>query len=154
VGDHRLQEDYAALVGRTSTFGWHLMVDGYLGDPARLGDAQVVRGWLDRMPGALGMDKLIEPCLIEVGARNNKDPGGVTGFVLVAQSHLSLHTFPRRRFVSADIFTCQDELDHERIRRSLMTTFGLGEVEINLIPRGTCYPLENLVGEPLGDVSD
>ena len=90
------------------------------------------------------MDKLIGPYLIEVGARNEKDPGGVTGFVLVAQSHLSLHTFPRRRFVSADVFTCQDYLDHEWIRQSLITTFGLGGVESNLIPRGTGYPLANL----------
>jgi S-adenosylmethionine decarboxylase len=147
-----LHEDYARLVGRTATFGWHLMLDGYLGDPGRLGDAEVVRGWLDELPGALGMDKLIEPCLIEVGARNEKDPGGVTGFVLVAQSHLSLHTFPRRRFVSADVFTCQDHLDHEWIRRSLIATFGLADVETNLIPRGTCYPLANLVGEALSDL--
>jgi S-adenosylmethionine decarboxylase len=147
-----LHEDHARLVGPTATFGWHLVLDGYLGDPGRLGDAEVVRGWLDDMPGRLGMDKLIEPCLIEVGTRNEKDPGGVTGFVLVAQSHLSLHTFPRRRFVSADVFTCQDHLDHEKIRRSLITTFGLGNVESNLIPRGTCYPLANLVGEPSSEV--
>ena len=146
-----MREDYASLVGRTGTFGWHLTLDGYLGDPGRLANAEVIRGWLDEMPTALGMDKLIEPCLIEVGARNEKDPGGVTGFVLVAQSHLSVHTFPRRRFVSADVFTCQDRLDHEWIRRSFIATFGLGDVESNLIPRGTCYPLLDLDGEPLTD---
>jgi hypothetical protein len=54
--------------------------------------------------------------------------------------------------VSADIFTCQDHLDHNWIRRSLIATFGLGNVETNLIHRGTCYPLANLVGEPLSDV--
>jgi S-adenosylmethionine decarboxylase len=147
-----LHEGYARLVVPTARFGWHLVLDGYLGDPGRLGDAEVVRGWLDEMPGALGMDKLIEPCLIEVGPRNDKDSGGVTGFVLVAQSHLSLHTFPRRRFVSADVFTCQDHLDHEWIRQSLIATFGLGDVESNLIPRGTCYPAVDLVGEPSSDV--
>jgi S-adenosylmethionine decarboxylase len=141
-----LEESHASAE-RTGTFGWHLMLDGYRGDPARLGDAEVVRGWLNELPGALGMDKLIEPCLIEVGARNVKDPGGVTGFVLVAQSHLSLHTFPRRRFVSADIYTCQDHLDHEWIRRSLMATFLLGDVETDLVPRGTSYPLDNVDDE-------
>jgi S-adenosylmethionine decarboxylase len=104
----------------------------------------VVRAWLDELPDALGMNKLIRPCLVEVGAQNEKDPGGVTGFVLIAQSHLSVHTFPRRRFVSADIFTCQDHLDHESIRRSLIATFGLGDVESKLIERGTRYPLVNL----------
>jgi S-adenosylmethionine decarboxylase len=129
---------------RTSRFGWHLTLDGYGGEPGRLGALEVVRAWLDELPDALGMDKLIAPCLIEVGARNEKDPGGITGFVLIAQSHLSVHTFPRRGFVRADVFTCQEHLDHEGIRRSLITTFRLGDVESNLIPRGTRYPLVNL----------
>ena len=129
---------------RTCRFGWHLTLDGYGGEPGRLGDLQLVRAWLDELPDVLGMDKLTEPCLIEVGARNEKDPGGITGFVLIAQSHLSIHTFPRRRFVSADVFTCQDQLHHQSIRQSLIATFQLGEVESNLIARGTRYPLANL----------
>jgi S-adenosylmethionine decarboxylase len=139
----KLHEEHTC-VRRTGTFGWHLTLDGYGGEPGRLGDLEVVRGWLDELPDMLGMDKLIEPCLIEVGARSEKDPGGITGFVLIAQSHLSVHTFPRRGFLSADCFTCQERLDHERIRRSLITTFRLGDVETNLIPRGTRYPLVNL----------
>jgi S-adenosylmethionine decarboxylase len=131
-------------LGPTSRFGLHLTLDGYRGQPWRLGDPEVVRAWLDEIPVLLGMAKLIEPCLIEVGARNAKDPGGITGFVLVAQSHLSVHTFPRRGFLSADVFTCQDELDHARIRASLIATFQLDEVESNLIPRGTRYPLVDL----------
>jgi S-adenosylmethionine decarboxylase len=129
-------------------------ISGYLGRPQRLVDPEVVRAWLDEMPGVLGMDKLIEPCLIEVGARNDKDPGGITGFVLVAQSHLSIHTFPRRRFVSADVFTCQDDLDQDRIRQSLIAAFELEEIETNLIPRGTRYPLVNLDGEQLTGAPD
>ena len=136
---------------RTGRFGWHLTLDGYGGDPARLGNPALVRTWLDALPDALGMTKLIEPCLVEVGARNEKDPGGITGFVLIAQSHLSVHTFPRRGFVSADVFTCQDDLDHESIRQSLIETFRLGDVESNLIPRGTRYALVNLYdGPPTG----
>ena len=143
----------ASFSVRTGRFGLHLTLDGYGGDPERLGDPEVVRAWLGELPDALGMQKLIEPCLVEVGARNEKDPGGVTGFVLVAQSHLSIHTFPRRGFVTADIFTCQDQLDGERIRRSLVAAFGLNDVESNLIQRGTRYPLVNL-DEPRPEVSD
>lgn len=136
---------------RRGGFGWHLTLDGYGGEPRRLGDPEVVRAWLDGLPDEIGMAKLIEPCLIEVAARSEKDPGGVTGFVLIAQSHLSVHTFPRRGFVSADVFTCQDHLDHERIRQSLIETFNLGDLESNLIARGTRYPLDNLDhGPPSG----
>jgi S-adenosylmethionine decarboxylase len=134
----------AAYRGPTGRFGLHFTLDGYGGEPERLGDAEVVRAWLDELPEVLGMNKLIRPCLVEVGAQNEKDPGGITGFVLIAQSHLSVHTFPRRRFVSADIFTCQDHMDLELIRQSLIATFMLGDVETNFIERGTRYPLVNL----------
>jgi S-adenosylmethionine/arginine decarboxylase-like enzyme len=61
-----------------------------------------------------------------------------------------VHTFPPRRFLSADIFTCQDRLDHERILQSLVTAFELGDVESNLLARGTRYPLVNLGESPSG----
>ena len=139
---------------RTGRFGWHLTLDGYGGEAPRLADLQVVRGWLEELPDVLGMSKLIEPCLIEVGARTEKDPGGITGFVLIAQSHLSVHTFPRRGFVSADVFTCQDHLDHELIRQSLIATFRLGDIESNLIARGTRYPLFDLDDPGLASAAD
>jgi S-adenosylmethionine decarboxylase len=145
-----LREFGAAYRGPTGRFGLHLTLDGYRGAPARLGDLELVRAWLDRLPEVLGMRKLIEPCLVEVGPQGEKDPGGITGFVLIAQSHLSVHTFPRRRFVSADIFTCQDDLDEEGVRQSLIATFELGDVESHLIPRGTRYPLANLDDDLLG----
>lgn len=139
-----LREHDAVYRGPTGRFGMHLTLDGYDGDPDRLVDAARARAWLDELPDLLGMHKLIEPCLVEVGPLNEKDPGGVTGFVIIAQSHLSVHTFPRRRFVSADVFTCQDELDEDRIRRSLIETFGLGDVESTLHPRGLRFPLADI----------
>ena len=142
-----LHERGAADHRSTGRFGLHLTLDGYGGSPERLGDRRVVRAWLDELPDALGMQKLIEPCLVEVDARNEKDPGGITGFMLIAQSHLSIHTFPRRRFLTADVFTCQDHLDYESIRQSLISTFELGDVETHLIPRGTRYPLVDLDDE-------
>lgn len=145
--DKGARQDHAQRVP-TGRFGSHLTLDGYDGAPERLADPDVVRAWLGELPDLLGMEKLIEPCLVEVDARTEKDPGGITGFLLIAQSHLSIHTFPRRGFVSADIFTCQDHLDHDRVRQSLIATFELGDVETNLIARGTRYPLVNLHDAP------
>jgi S-adenosylmethionine decarboxylase len=126
----------------------HLTLDGYGGEPARLADRELVNAWLDELPATLGMCKLTAPHLVEVGPRNPKDSGGITGFILIAQSHISVHTFPRRQFLCADVFTCQDDLDDQQIRHSLITTFGLAEVETHFIPRGTRYPLVDLVDAP------
>jgi S-adenosylmethionine decarboxylase len=69
--------------------------------------------------------------------------------VLIARSHLGIHTFPRRGFVSADIYTCQDHLDPDRVRQTLIAAFELGDVESHLIARGTRYPLADLDDEPV-----
>jgi len=38
-------------------------------------------------------------------------PHGVTGVVVIAESHLAIHTWPEFRYASVDIFTCGSHLD-------------------------------------------
>jgi S-adenosylmethionine decarboxylase len=125
-------------------FGVHLTLDGYGGSPERLGDPACVRFWLEDVPVLLGMTKLAPPVLVEVDKLSDKDPGGVTGIVLIAESHISVHTFPLRGFVSADVYTCQNQLDVERLLELLRTTFELDDIEHNLIIRGTRYPQHDI----------
>ena len=33
-------------------------------------------------------------------------PGGITGAVLLAESHLAIHTWPERRGVTLDVYVC------------------------------------------------
>ena len=95
---------------------------------------------LNELPERLGMHKIAEPSLVELGDHSPKDPGGVSGFVMIAESHISIHTFPLRGFVSADVYTCQNSLDTERICQYFAEAFGLQDLEINVVRRGTRYP--------------
>lgn len=133
-------------------FGIHLTLDGYGGSPEQLGDSHAVRQWLDELPGTLGMTRLAESVLIDVDKQSEKDPGGLTGFVLIAESHISIHTFPLRGFVSADVYTCQDWLDTDRLLDRFQAAFDLEIVEHNLIIRGTQYPLHNIYDPPGADL--
>ena len=133
-------------------FGVHVTIDGYRGSRERLADMAFVRARLDELPTRLGMHKLAEPLLVEVGEQNGKDPGGVTGFVIIAESHISVHTFPLRGFVSADVYTCQDSLDAEEIRRYFVEVFELEDIEMHVIKRGTRYPQHDIYGAPEGGV--
>ena len=90
------------------------------------------------------MTKLAEPFLVEVGPRGDKDGGGVTGFVLIAESHISIHTFPLRRFASADVYTCQNHLEQDWLLEHFRSSFDLCSIEHNLIIRGTQFPLHDL----------
>jgi S-adenosylmethionine decarboxylase len=67
---------------------------------------------------------------------------------MIAESHISIHTFPLRGFVSADVYTCQDSLDTEQICRYFADAFALQDLEINLVRRGTRYPQHNIYDPP------
>jgi S-adenosylmethionine decarboxylase len=136
--------DAAAAAG----FGVHLTLDGYGGSRQLLANADHIRACLGELPELLGMHKLIEPMVLEVGQLSDKDPGGLSGYVLIAESHISIHTFPLRGFVSADVYTCQNRLEAERIRQYFADAFALEDIETNLIRRGTRYPQHNIYEAP------
>ena len=125
-------------------FGEHLTIDGYGGDRDKLDNKELVFQFLDELPEKLGMKKLMEPVLFSVDANDKKDPGGWTGLVAIAESHLSIHTFPRRAFVTADIYTCKNGMDKEFILKYTKSLFDLQEVEDNFLHRGLMYPKENI----------
>ena len=125
-------------------FGVHLTLDGYGGSQQLLADREHVETCLSELPERLGMHKIIEPSVMELGQLSPKDPDGVSGFVMIAESHISIHTFPLRGFVSADVYTCQNSLDIERICQYFADAFGLQDLEINVVKRGTRYPQRNI----------
>jgi len=129
-------------------FGVHLTLDGYGGSEHLLADADHVLACLGELPERLGMHKLAEPFLVELGQHSDKDPGGVSGFVIIAESHISIHTFPLRGFVSADVYTCQNSLDTEQICQYFVDAFRLQDLEVNLVRRGTRYPRHNIYAAP------
>lgn len=125
-------------------FGEHLTIDGYNGDENLLNSKETVFSILLELPKKLGMKILTEPLVVSAPDNGLKDPGGWTGFVIIAESHISIHTFPKRGFVSADIYTCKNGIDTQTIIDYFTNAFKLGDIETNFIKRGTRYPLENL----------
>lgn len=125
-------------------FGEHLTIDGYGGDVELLNNEALIYKLLKELPIELGMKKLIEPVVVLAPENNIKDPGGWSGFVIIAESHISLHTFPKRGFISADVYTCHNGLDIEKVKNYFKDVFQLKELETNFIIRGTKYPPDNL----------
>ena len=126
-------------------FGEHLTIDGYGGDFDILNNQETIYFVLSDLPEKLEMKALSAPMVIPAPANEMKDPGGWSGFVIIAESHISIHTFPKRRFLSADVYTCKNSLDVKKIVAYFTETFKLSDVETNLIKRGTRYPSKNLV---------
>jgi S-adenosylmethionine decarboxylase len=131
-------------------FGVHLTLDGYRGSAKLLADGEHVLACLAELPERLGMHKLADPFLVEVGQLGPKDPGGVTGFVIIAESHISIHTCPLRGFVSADVYTCKNSMDTKQICQYFIDAFELQDLEVNLVKRGTRYPQHDIYGSAPG----
>lgn len=125
-------------------FGEHLMIDGYGGSQALLDDATLVRSCLTALPALLRMNILGTPTVYRAEDNHSKDPGGWTGMVVLVESHISIHTFPMRGFVSADVYTCHNGMDRHLIRQFFTERFHLADVEAQFVERGRRYPEQNI----------
>ena len=112
----------------------HLAIDGYGGDTAKMWDAQLVRDFLVKCPDELGMTRISEPEVLAYNAPKAED-SGISGFVIIAESHISIHTFPRREYVNIDIFSCLP-FDDQRALAEAKCLFGLEQVRSWLLERG------------------
>jgi S-adenosylmethionine decarboxylase len=61
--------------------------------------------------------------------------GGLTGLLLLSESHLACHTFPERRFAALNLYCCRPRRDwpwEERLHQAL----GARHVAVRKLPRG------------------
>ncbi len=67
-------------------------------------------------------------------------PGGVTATVLLAESHLCVHTWPERRGVTLDVYVCNFGGDHSTkahaLLNELLTLFAPGRTQRHALARG------------------
>ena len=112
----------------------HLVVDGYGADPERLTDEDMLFAFLDEYPAVIGMTKMITPQVYTYRGKTAED-WGLSGFVLIAESHISVHTFPDRGYVNIDIFSCK-EFDSDVSLEDVKKTFGLSNVRVWTMDRG------------------
>ena len=54
---------------------------------------------------------------------NPHDDGGITGVLIVSESHLTIHTWPERRYVNLDVFFCNYSHDNSRRVRAVFEEF-------------------------------
>jgi S-adenosylmethionine decarboxylase len=123
-------------------FGPHLTIDLYGCDAGLLMDAEHICKVLDEMPGLLDMRKISKPQIISYeGTPGTFDKGGVSAFVIIATSHISIHTFVEQRYASMDIFSCK-EFNVDKALAYAAGKFKAKKTEINLLMRGKEFPKE------------
>lgn len=74
---------------------------------------------------------------------HNFEPQGVSGVVIIAESHFTVHAWPEYNYAAVDIFTCGDSIDLQKAVDSLAISLGSSHVVVSsdrnrgLIPYGT-----------------
>ncbi len=116
----------------------HLTIDGFGGDLEKLASEELVRGLLDRYPERIGMTKIAPPFVQRYIGKKPED-WGVSGFVLIAESHIAVHTFPDRGYVWADIFSCKG-FGSETAIAGMAEAFDLRDARTRVLERGLEYP--------------
>jgi S-adenosylmethionine decarboxylase len=103
---------------------------------------------LEDLPGEVGMHRICEPVVVSVWANCHKDHGGLSRFVMIAESHISFHTFSGRGVVTIDLYTFQTGLDRKGAIDRLLRAFRLVDAEVHVQERGLRYPAEDLAPAP------
>lgn len=119
-------------------FGPHLMIDGYHANPEKLADLVLVAQLLADLPLELHMQPIMAPQVQQLDGLS-PEGRGLSGVVLVAESHIAIHTFPERGFLSVDIFSCR-EFDVQQALAVLVERFDVGRFETHFINRGKEFP--------------
>ena len=64
------------------------------------------------------------------------NPHGISGVVILAESHLFIHTWPEYGYAAADIFTCGDSVQPEKAAKVLISKLGAKNHSIVELQRG------------------
>ena len=121
-------------------FGPHLTLDLYYCNRKKISDLKFIYDILDELPNFIGMKKISPPSVVFYeGSEGTFDKGGISGFVLIATSHITIHTFSEQEHAFVDIFSCKD-FDIEKAEKYLIEKFEAKKINKNLLQRGLEFP--------------
>lgn len=107
--------------------GTHLLLD--IWDGRNLDDPEIIE---------MAFRQAIDACgatLLHIHTHRFSPFGGVSGVAVLAESHISIHTWPERGFAAVDIFMCGACDPYEAIP-ILKAAFGADRVTLNETRRG------------------
>ena len=113
----------------------HLMLELYGCDRQILSDESLVRRVLEEYPARVEMEKVSPVHLYQIEPSNPLD-AGLSGFVVIAQSHISLHAWPEYGEVDIDICSCKEFSQEEAIAFAKQM-FQTDDVEAHFVVRGS-----------------
>ncbi len=115
----------------------HLLLELYGCDYEKLNDESFLRCSLNRaakLAKATVAAKLAKATVLNL-ISNKFEPQGVTALALLAESHISIHTWPESNYSAVDIFTCGQNMQPELAGQYLIETLKAEEHFLRVINR-------------------
>jgi len=115
-----------------STVGTHCILELYGCSPEVLNDAGTLLAAMRHAAESAGATWLDQ-------VAHRFHPQGVTALGLLAESHVSVHTWPELGYAAADVFTCGEHTDPKLACTLIAEALRAGETEMSVVPRATRF---------------
>jgi S-adenosylmethionine decarboxylase len=109
--------------------GRHLLAEFYECNPEILDDLNIVEEYMKQSADVAG-------ATIVNWTFHRFNPQGVSGVVVIAESHLAIHTWPEYGYAAIDLFTCGESVDPWKAFNFLKDKFQAQRVDVKEIQRG------------------
>jgi len=110
---------------------------------------------LDCDPEALNSLDIVRTSMVEAAKRaqativdvvfHEFNPFGISGVVVIAESHLAIHTWPEYRYAAVDVFSCGESLQPQLAVDYLVEQLGAARASVVELQRGVFLQTPNPV---------
>ena len=126
------------LVRNPRPDGYHLMLELFGCDQEKINSRKFLHNIVKTAVKAAGVTNL--------GSRFHQfEPHVVTGFTLLAQSHISFHTWPEFGYLVLDIFTCGEPEQADLLASHFLKRLKPKHVSTQMVRKGFRYPREDQI---------
>jgi S-adenosylmethionine decarboxylase len=115
---------------RVQALGRHLLLELFDCDPEAINSLDVVKASM------VEAAKRAQATIVDV-VFHEFNPFGISGVVVIAESHLAIHTWPEYRYAAVDVFSCGDTLQPQMAVDYVVEQFGATRTSIVELQRGT-----------------
>lgn len=119
-------------------FGWHLILDLYNCDPKAVGSLEVCYNYLNTMPDLMKVHKQSSPFIVVTDGKKYPDKAGLSGWIPIVESGVSIHTLTPTNFISIDIYSCE-KFNPKKLKEFTIKVFKPKGVEEKFFLRGENY---------------
>ena len=112
--------------------GNHLIVDGT--SEAEIDNKEFIKRFLIQLTKKIKMNAISKPLVLKYNAKSLQE-SGITGTIILAESNITIHTYPEKKWFSLDIYSC-NEFEIENTLKYLKNKLKITKFKKQILKRG------------------